>query len=190
MLAVIAAGCSSMHTLDVAPDNTAAFDVDPDGTMVLRSQKKHAVALRPLTTGFWHDLSYLPSFSIIVTNRGSGSLTLAPEDIEAHSGGLPVPVLDAVALQSQIAAYNASRPHTTAPRDAMQSSPQNTLRIPTPPPSARTLHEMLQRQTIAPGDSGGGRIMLDSRQIRSAVPLKIVVKVDGEKHTFLFSVKE
>jgi hypothetical protein len=202
-----------MHMLAIAPDNTAAFDVDPDGTMVLRSQKKHAVAVRPLTTRFWSDLNYVPSFSVIVTNQGTGNLNLGVSDVTAYSGDVEVAVLDGPALQSEIALANARLPTSGGGHDASQSAqpvyqyPENrslpryevpnptdpkrtALQVPTPPPLARTLNEMLRRQSIPPGESGGGRVMLDSRDIHPAVPLTIVVKVDGEKHTFLFSVKD
>jgi hypothetical protein len=53
----------------------------------------------------------------------------------------------------------------------------------------RHVEEALRPQVIRPGDVGGGRIMLESEDILSGLPLKVVVTVAGEKHEFLFEVR-
>lgn len=204
-----------MRTISVSSENTTLYDRDPDGTLVLRTRKNRNVAVRPLTPRFSSEGYAMPSFSVLVTNTESQNLTLAPSDIEAWSGLMPVRILTPTVLQyrhaQEVAATirQASFPATDASQSAerLMSYPTDStgvvreirhstdpaiepLAVPPRPPPARLLTEALHRQTIPPGEVGGGRVTLEPTDITTGEPLKIIVNLRGETHTFIFSVRD
>lgn len=207
LLILFATGCAwngPVRSLAVAPNNTAVVG-DLDGTMAMRSQQTHVVSVLSLSRTFSGDTRALPSFHVIVTNGGKENVTLKPRDIAAYAGDWRVALLDPLALQDRLDREQAAAggrggfapgmPDASQPAEMRHTHPSPlrpavgpfgapNFRVPT-----QLVEEALKPQVIRPGDAGGGRIMLESEDILSGLPLKIVVTVAGEKHDFLFEVR-
>jgi hypothetical protein len=121
----LAAGCASTHTLAVAEGNTAAPGTDPDGTIVLRSELKHVVAVRPLTAKFSNDVHALPSFSVIVRNGGARGLAFTPADITVSSGVYPVAIYDRATLDAMIAKTRTINTQSSGLMSGMKDASQS-----------------------------------------------------------------
>jgi hypothetical protein len=203
----LAAGCvwnGPVRSLATAANQRAVVERDPDGTAMMRSQQTHLVSVISRGTRFSHDSYALPSLYVIVTNGGDKDLTLKPGDISAYSGDQRVALLNPSALQERLDRADVSGPVSfpVGMRDASQPAEirRGHHRSLTDPPiqpfaelkfkvPAQFVEQALQPQVLRPGDSGDGRIMLESQDILSGLPLKIVVNVAGEKHEFLFEVQ-
>lgn len=199
-----AGGCVSPRTLGLAPGQAASLGHDPDGTPVLRSQKTHAVAVRPLTEKFGGEAASLPAFSILVTNRGTAAVTLSAPDVQVFSGERKVAVLDRPALMGRLL-REARTPQSISVRSSIPDSSQPASRpigstssasvtvLGAPDPQALRdagpqLSQMLVHAIITPGRTGGGIVKLDNDAITTGAPLRLVVVVAGEPHEFRFTV--
>jgi hypothetical protein len=204
---VLTAGCignGPVRSLATAANNTAVVERDLDGTVAMRTQQTHLVSVLSRSQRFSSDTFTLPSLYVIVTNGGKENLTLKPNDISAYSGSQRVALLDPLALQDRldrelvsgpasfpIGMTDASQPaevrrhrHPSPTVPAVEPFAELKLKVPT-----RTVEQALQPQMIRPFEVGGGRITLESKDILSGLPLKVVVNVAGEKHEFLFEVR-
>ena len=208
LLILLAAGCTwngPVRSLVAANNREVVRELD--GPVLMRSHQTHLVSVLPLNTTFSRATFTLPSFHVIVTNGGKENVTLKPADISADAGGRRVALLGPFALQDRLdreqAAVgsmvsfpimgDASQPAEVRQAHAVHSDPTRPKVEPFSAPNfkvpARHVEEALRPQVIRPGDVGGGRIMLESEDILSGLPLTIVVTVAGEKHEFLFEVR-
>lgn len=203
---LLAAGCTwngPVRALSAGANPTLAVDRDPDGALILRSQQKHLVSVLARTDRFSHDSRSLPTFYVLVTNGTGQPVTLKPTDVTASSGTLPVTLLSPPALQERMDRELVYRPgsYPVGLRDASQPAemrsihgsivnprvePYPELKFKIPPHIAE---QALQSQVIPAGETGGGRIVLESREILSDEPLTVTVTVAGEKHAFGFDVR-
>jgi hypothetical protein len=209
LLLFSAAGCAwngPVRSLAVAANRTAVVG-ELDGTTVMRSHQMHVVSLLPLNTTFSRDTFTLPSFHVIVTNGSNKNVTLKPVDISADVGGRRVALLGPSALQDRLDREQVAvgsrvtfpiMNDASQPAEVRQGHPRHSdptrprvepFNAPTFKVSARHVEEALRSQVIRPGDVGGGRIMLESEDILSGLPLRIVVTVAGETHEFLLEVR-
>jgi hypothetical protein len=207
LLIPLTAGCvwnGPVRSLAIAANNKAVVERDADGTVLMRSQQTNFVSVISRGTTFSHDSYALPSLYVMVTNGGEKNVTLKPGDITAYSGDQRVALLNPPALQERLDRADVSGPPSfpVGMRDASQPAEMRRShhRSLTDPPTepladlkykvpARFVEQALQPQVLHPGDTGDGRVMLESQDILSGVPLKIVVTVAGEKHEFLFEVR-
>ena len=202
----LAAGCTwngPVRALSAGANPTLAVDRDPDGALTLRSQQTHLVSVLARTDRFSHDSRSLPTFYVLVTNGTGQPVTLKPTDVTANSGTLPVTLLSPPALQERMDRELVYRPgsYPVGLKDASQPAeirsghgsivdprvePYPELKFKIPPHIAE---QALQSQVIPPGQTGGGRIVLESRDIHSDAPLTVTVTVAGERHAFGFEVR-
>lgn len=213
--AVLAAlsGCASSRILRIAGENSSGFSYDADGTVVLRSEKSHNVAVRIARERGSAEAVAMPALTIYVTNGGTKPMMVGPEDISAVTGdNQPVPVLGrvdtAARLQREIptvgsssmgaATRDAAAPIYNDPHPSPEksSSPSTTSSHShsTPMPGSDTrfdklLEPLLVRSSIAPGQTAGGIVKLDPTNVAPGAPERLSVTVDGERHDFLFTVQ-
>lgn len=207
---LLAAGCAwdgPVRSLTTATNNPAIVERNVDGTAIMRSSRTHLVSVLSRSDKFSNDTFTLPTLYVIVTNGGKEKIALGPSNISAYSGDRRVALLDPLAMQERldlaqaatgsdgrfpVGMKDASQPAEIRHRHRHQSSigpaaePFSALNFKVP---ARIVEQSLEPQVIQPFDTGGGRIVLESQDILSGLPLKVVVNVAGEKHEFLFEVQ-
>lgn len=138
-------GCESSRTLRVASENHSGFSYDPDGSVVLRSEKTHNVAVRVARERGTADTVAMPALTIYVTNGGKKPMMVGPENISAVTGdSQPVPVLGRVDTAARLqredgqafTQLNNTSPNKAASdtiKDASMSVESSTTKDPTAP---------------------------------------------------------
>ena len=158
------------------------------------------MAVRLLNEKFADAAERLPEFSIIVKNGGTSPIFFSPDNVTAFSGEQPVTVtafgeLNAKMLrEAQIAAGRTTLLGKDVTEDGETSSRDPiTMRPPiwdhVEPPRESSLDHILGASSIVPGDLNGGVVKLNADEIQPGVPLRLVVRVSGEVHEFLFDVR-
>ncbi len=209
-LVCLGGGCAAsgpVRTLAIAANNQAVVDRGFTGMAALRSEQTNVVTVHPLRAKLWHDeRAPQPWFSVLVTNGGTQNLILLPNDVAVFSGERRIVLLNPGDLADRLDAAQRKGPNDDAngpapSRGAAPHRPAGGPGIPTPAEEQRDrfgapwfkvpaaiVENALRTQTIRPGAVGGGDIVLDASQVQPGFPLKLVVTVAGEKHTFLFDV--
>jgi hypothetical protein len=183
---LLLAGCAwgdRVRSISTAANNTAVVERDADGTVAMRSYQKHLVTVLWRGERFAGHTLAMPAFRVIVANGGDQPIKLNLTDVTASSGGKRVAVLDPSGLKDRLDAEQPGPTHAPRPGSGYEPFSAPKFKVP-----AWILEEALRSQVIRPGDVGGGRIMLESEDILSDFPLKVVVTVAGEQHEFLFEV--
>lgn len=158
-------GCESTRTLRIASDNPGTFSYDTDGTVVLRSEKTHSVAVRIARERGASSAATLPALSVYVTNGGNIPVTLGPENVSAVTGeNQPVPVLGRADVASRLRREDQQ---TATPSYSSSASRSNSI----------------AKDASMPGESGFPKEMSNNTPVYndpypSAASVAPVVRVD------------
>jgi hypothetical protein len=95
------AGCESTRTLQVSPSNQTKVEYH-GGAPLLTSFKRHGVALSLANSEFGDEIGRLPTFNIMVLNRGTEAFDFSPANISALSGETPVKIYTYEEMQKRI----------------------------------------------------------------------------------------
>jgi len=115
---VLLGSCSS--SLSVSPNNPVP-PIYEQGDPVLVSRKKHDVMVRLISHAFSSSIHDLPSFLVVLKNRGNSTLEISEANVTGLSGSKPVRVYNPEKLRKKIQTEAAILAMSAALSGASQS---------------------------------------------------------------------
>jgi hypothetical protein len=115
---VLLGSCSS--SLSVSPNNPVP-PIYEQGDPVLVSRKKHEIMVRLISHGFSSSIHDLPSFLVVLKNRGNSTLEISEANVTGLCGSKAVRVYNAEKLRKKIQTEAAILAMSAALEGASQS---------------------------------------------------------------------
>lgn len=209
VLAAVLTGCASSPQLSISPAMQPEKTGDHELTLI---EKENSVMVELLNPTFSDEIDELPTFEVVLENRGAEAFFFSPRNISVYSGDETVRAYSVEELAARIQGetyreaeeYSGQQAEVFLQAEATRLDPSSAMA--TIPAAKRTNRAAASRESrqkllreagdllssvrIPPGKTAGGALKLHAEDIQPGQPLRIVVSLQGESYEFTYEVAE